>query len=137
MKPLSESQRVLAMLALAAGALALLWWAVFERPRQAATQAATAKVATTVAEKRGAAAVDAGRIIERHSDRITHTKEILHDGLAQIAAAPDDAAAGAAARRTLCLLDPQSYAADPACQLQQAGAAGHARGGEGQPVPNR
>jgi hypothetical protein len=133
----TDTRRALIIAALGAAALALLWWAVIGNPQQQAKKAATAKVGQVVAEKRGEGAVDAGRIIERHSERITHTKEILHDGLAQIAAAPTDAAAGAAARRALCLLDPASYAQHPACQLQPADSARDAGAGDGQPVSRR
>lgn len=131
------NRRSLIIAALGLVGLGLLYWAIFGRPQWLATQAATAKVGQVVGEKRGEGAVDAGRIIERHSERITNTKEILHDGLAQIAAAPTDAVAGAAARRALCLLDPASYGADPACQLQQIDSAGDAQAGGGQPVPHR
>jgi hypothetical protein len=127
----------LALLAAVAGVLWLGWWLVFGRADKAAADAATARTGQVAAVERGAAAVDAGRIIERHSEKQITIREIRDAGLSDIRAASDDAAAGAAARRALCVLDPASYGADPACGMQQAGAAGDAQAGAGQPVPNR
>ena len=107
----------LAAVGASCAAVGLLWWLLIGRADKANQQAAEAKVGQVVAEKRAEAAVDAGKLIERHYDRTTIIKEQRDNGLEQIRQAENDAAAGNAARRALCLLDAASYRDDPACQL--------------------
>jgi hypothetical protein len=83
-----------------------------------AAQNAAIKTADVTVEKRGEAAAGAAKVVEKHYEYRRDIERIRDAGLAAVAAAPDDAAGGAAVRQSLCLLDPASYHEHPACQLQ-------------------
>lgn len=102
--------------------IAVLIWTLFIRPGELKADVAVAKAGATVATGRQAAAEDATKIVERYHDRTTEIRTIQTEGVAAVAAALDDAAGGAAARRAICLLDHARQLSDPACQLFEAGA---------------
>jgi hypothetical protein len=105
--------------------IALLWWAVdrlFFAPGRAKAVTAAAEAGAVVATGRQAAAEDATKIVERYHDRTTEIRTIQTEGVAAVAAALDDAAGGAAARRAICLLDRARQLSDPACELFETGA---------------
>jgi hypothetical protein len=113
--------RVAAVALLAIG-VGVLIWALFIRPGELKADVAVAKAGAIVATGRQAAAEDQTRIVERYHDRTTEIRTIQTEGVAAVAAALDDAAGGAAARRAICLLDPARQLSDPACELFEAGA---------------
>ena len=123
MTPATEklAARLAAVLLLAAG-IGVLWWALFIRPGQLKQANVNANAGAVVATGRQAAAEDATRIVERYHDRTTEIRTIQTEGVAAVAAALDDAAGGAAARRAICLLDPERQLSDPACELFETGA---------------
>jgi hypothetical protein len=119
-KPARTWPAIALLLALAAASLiTLLWWLLIGRPERDATRLATAKAGTVVADKRGAAASDAARVIERH---FTETRRIerIHDAAqSEIRSAVSPADLHRAGVAAVCLLSPTSGAADPACALRQ------------------
>jgi hypothetical protein len=108
-------------MALAAlAALVMIWW-LFIRPGQYRQQAAAARAQGQVAITQAENARNTVRIVEKTHETITRVEQVQRDGVAQVLAAPDDAAGAAAARQSLCLLN--LYQGSPACQrVRQPGA---------------
>jgi uncharacterized membrane protein len=121
------NRRIIIITALAAIGLLVLGGVVFDRvflaPGRAAKTVATAKAGETVAEKRGEAARDTTRIIERHFTEKHEIERQVTDARAEIRTAPDAAAAHAAGVAAVCMLAPPAGgAANPACALPGYGA---------------
>jgi hypothetical protein len=104
------------------GALALLWWVLIGRPARDARAIVTSRAAGVVADKRGQAAADTTRIIERHFTE-TNRIERIHDAAqANIRSAQSPADLHRAGVAAVCLLSPAGGAHDPACPVQPDGA---------------